>query len=304
MDEQVHPLLRKDAEAEEQVPEQEALVATPAEEAIPENAEDQVADDDSYYIRLDKRRLRQEFQRLQEEEKDVANILNTMVGNKAAQKYRPKIDELEAERASLQAQLRQLQYGSMPPDQLKERLLRDPEFARQYHTPTPDPDALRQKHAVDRAFDQMYSSVEDHVSPEEMQKFRDAAIGGWYDHQRDENGQPVRALSPVESLAAMQADISRFALAKVKNTAGIVAPPEVSAARPPVTAPPTRAPAQANPRLATASPDLTPSSGASKGGVRMKLSEYNQLSPPQRIALYPSTEDFERARKSGEIADG
>ena len=310
MDSQMHPLLREIEEQEASAPEAvpspetpdgpvapEAEVAAPAEESNQPEPED--------FIKISRKAIYADLARLSEEDKEFQNNLNSLVGRKARREYKPKIDEMEAELAQFRAQAALAARQVTDPEALKERLLRDPEFRRQYDAPIPDPDALRLQASLERSVDAIFDGVAD-VLPEDIQsKYREAITSGHYDIQRDVNEQPVLVngqpllLTPTEALAQVANAVNRYARWHVGQRAAAAPAPapaqavsaSVAVAERPV----------ANPALAAVTPDLSPAGGGAGGQRRMSVAEYERLTPPQQIALYPRAEELERALSSGEL---
>src|SRR3990167_3343221 len=64
-------------------------------ELVPESLSQPVIDsEEQNFIRIDKRNLAKEIDRLQIEHPDFAQVFNSKVGNKAARQYQPQLQEL------------------------------------------------------------------------------------------------------------------------------------------------------------------------------------------------------------------
>lgn len=99
---------------------------------------------DNDLITISRKDLDREIARLQREDKDFANVFNRTIGNKAAQRYKPTIDQLTAQNEALTLALRRQEYSALTPEQVNERFKNDPVFAQDYarvvHAPvTPSP---------------------------------------------------------------------------------------------------------------------------------------------------------------------
>jgi len=303
LESQIHPRLRKDEEAGQEQP--EAIVAPETESVAPQDepeVAEQEEDESKYLVTFDRRKAGKAFEQWQKEDPELANSLNSWVGQKARREWKPKLDQVELELAEVRAQFHQAQMRTMTQEQVKDRLLNDPQF-RQNFGQVPDPQALAQQKALERAIETSQEAVADVLAADELSGFRKSLEGGWYDFERDEAGKPLRALPVEESLARYNRDLMQAAMAKRQ---GAVAPPPTRPSGPPP--PPTIAPpvaekpkAAPNPKLAQVSPDLSPPSSGGTGATRMSLSEYKAMNWSQRMAMFPTNADYEKARKSGLI---
>lgn len=297
---QVHPLLRKDEETVEE-PQSDAVVETPETESI--EPQEEAEDESKYLVTFDRRKAPQAFAEWQKdgEAKDLANALNSFVGQKARREYKPKLDEMALKLAEAEAKYQQVTTRNMTPEQVKERLYSDPDF-RQNFGQVADPQALAQKQSLERALENVHEAVASALTEDEMSGFKKSLEGGWYDYERDETGKPLRALPVEEALSRYNRDL--FAAAQAKGQ-GAVAPPPTRPAGPPppptITPPVAKPKAAPNPRIAQASPDMSAASVGSTGAARMSVSEYKAMNWTQRAALFP---DYEKARKAGLIYDG
>ena len=304
----MHPLLREIEEGEAHaavavpVPETPTEpvvptepVATPAEESNPPEPDD--------FYKISRKATYADLARLSEEDKEFQNNLNSLVGRKARREYKPKIDELEAELAQFRARAAMAARQVTDPEVLKDRLLRDPEFRRQYDAPIPDPDFIRMQSSLERSVDDIFDGVAD-VLPEDIQgKYREAIYSGHYDIKRDANEQPILVngqplqLTATEALTQVATAVNRYARWYVgQGVATAPAPAPVGSAPTAVVDRPV-----ANPALAAVRPDITSPGGGAGGARRMSLAEYERLNPLQQIALYKTSEDLERAITSGEL---
>ena len=250
-----------------------------------------------------------EIAQMAEQDPEVRNYLNSLVGRKARKEWKPKVDELEARVAAYELERHNQARQNMDPAAVKDRLLNDPEFARQFHAPAPQPEVIQMRAQIERAVDTVFDSVADVLPDEVSDKYRAALQGGHYDIARDadENpvldsqGQPIR-LSTLDALAQFQSAIGRQARWFAVNAARTRAPEPVASAPVQAAAVVSETPrAKPNPRLSEATPDLSAGGGSSRGAARMKLSEYNALNPLQQIKLYPTTSDLQRALDNGEL---
>lgn len=339
---QIHPLLRPKEEEPGDASSVEAVVETPApvEEPAPvaeleapvegtsdsgsgeagESAPVSIPQQDStpapvvetdHFLKVDRRNLYAEIQRLANEDKEFANNFNAAVGRKAAREYKPKLAEREARIAALEGTLRKMEISSMDEDQIAERLRTDPEFATRYHAKAADTNAIVQRARYEAMADEAISSAEEQGVPAAVvQRYQRALETGWFDYVRDAHGNPLQALDPGQSLLAFQRGLMSEAVKLARVNAilpqvTVPATPVAQAPSPPPASPPppvaAKPAAMPNPALAKASPDLAPASGGAGGRPRVSLEEWHKMTPPERKALYPSLTDFERDLKAGLI---
>lgn len=253
----------------------------------------------------------QELTRLEREDLEFKNALRTRAGRIAAAEYKPKVANLEAEAAELRKQLQQERLKSLEPEDIKERLYQDPQFRKEFdQSNAADPALIRQRAAFEARVSGAVDIAEQYLPPEEITKRVVALQRGAYDAVRDQAGNVVRTLAPEESLAWFERELNGAAIAYVQQASARAAQPPPApapAATPPpqpvATAPapvPAPAPARSNPALAQASPDLSPAR-SSRSGKSMLYSEYKKLNPAQRMAIYKSTADVERAFENGDL---
>lgn len=339
---QIHPLLRPKEEEPGDASSEEAVVETPApaEEPAPvaelevpvgetgdsgsaeagESAPVSIPQQDStpapvvesdHFLKVDRRNLYAEIQRLANEDKEFANNFNAAVGRKAAREYKPQLTAKDARIAELEGTLRKMEISSMDEDQVAERLRTDPDFATRYHAKPVDTNVIVQRARYEAMVDEAIATAEEQGVPAAVvQRYQRSLETGWFDYARDAQGNPLQPLAPEQSILAFQRGLMSEAvklarvnaiLPQVAAPAGPVAPapnPPPASPPPPVAAKPAAMP---NPALAKASPDLAPASGGAGGRPRVSLEEWHKMFPPERKALYPNLADFERDLKAGLI---
>lgn len=247
----------------------------------------------------------QELTRLEREDLEFKNALRTRVGRQAASEWKPKVANLEAELAETRKQLQQERLKSLEPDEVKERLFQDPQFRKDYDQANGvDPSLIRQRAAFEARVTQAVDFAEQHLPQDQIAMRVNALSRGAYDTVRNQAGNVIRQLAPEESLQWFERDLNAAAIAYVKQSS---VPAPVAAAAPPPpqavqTPPPAPAPApvKSNPALAQASPDLS-APKSPRSGKSMLYSEYKKLNPAQRMALYRTTADVDRAFATGEL---
>lgn len=255
----------------------------------------------------------QELARLEREDLEFKNALRTRAGRMAASEWRPKVANLEAEAAELRKQLQQERLKSLEPEDIKERLYQDPQFRKEFDQPNiVDPALLRQRAAFVARVASAEDAAEQYLPPEEIAKHVGALRRGAYDAVRDQAGNVVRTLAPEESLAWFERDLATAAaVASVKQEyaraaqpppapAPAATPPPQPVAQAPAPAPQAPAPAKSNPALAQAAPVIL-SPQSPRGGKSMLYSEYKKLNPAQRMAMYRTVADVERAFETGDL---
>lgn len=196
--------------------------ATTPEPKLPESSAPEATPN---LLSIDRTKLHTELQRLERDDKEFANALNTLVGRKAARTYQPKIEELQSANVTLNLALRRQQIAAMSEEEVEQRFASDPQFAREYteivHSSPEDLDASARvaqvRVALEEIFDTGYTNG---IPPERLEEYRKAVANGYYD--RDESGQPM---SQVASLARIQRDIVNEVM--IRNKPAIQsAPPE------------------------------------------------------------------------------
>ena len=323
MPQNVHPLLRQDEEETQPVDAPAETLDAPVEALADSPAADDTAAPEAIaeaveeFYRLNKASAYKDLAELAENDPEFRNVVNTLVGRKAAP-YKQKTLQLEQQLAELTARQHEVERARFEDDpELAEKLRTDPAFAARYHSRPEDPRAVALRNELTSTIDEIIDEVAEHIPQDVQDRYRNALAQGWYDIKRDANEVPVLdpagnqiKLTAVQSIRQFQRQVSGFAAATRNRQPAPRTAAAAPAAAAPVSAPPAAAVAteappaapapRANARLAEASPDL--SRGASGGGgVSMSREEYQQLNPKQRMALFPSTDDYERALADGRI---
>lgn len=304
---QVHPLLQpKEPTVEEPAAEAATLEGVAPEAPViesPEAAATEPVQPEPVrrVIDLDAETLYSDIQRYQREDPRFANVFNSAVGRKAAQQYQPQLTKLQADLARATNRLEQLETQGMSEDDLKDRLLKDEGFRQTFgNKPKVAPEAIEMQGQFQSAIAMAEEAVVGVLPPERIQVIQQALYNGAFDAVRDQQGNVVRQLSPQESLTWYSSALHQEAQQRAIKPLAPPPPPPVAAAA--KTEEPTIAPPKANTRLAELSPDLTTGSPQT-GAPRMSRTDYQALTPPQRIALFPNAGDYESARQRGDIYD-
>jgi hypothetical protein len=317
---QIHPLLLPKEEAEPTDDDQAVAETTPEPESdaleTPESEEapaEETAED--HWVRLDGRNLYQEFARLERENPDAANVLNTLVGRKASRKFDPKIRQLEEELEELRSRNRNLEIRSMKPEDIERRFREDPQFAEAYtrtvHEKPVDPQSKNLEREILSEIDDAIDRAErDGLSPTRVDEYRQAIQfcpvhntnqHGFFDHEFSPDTKEWKPVSsPIRAMKLFSQSIAGEAARAKAPAPQAAAPQPVAEAPKPVSEAKKPKP---NARLADAAPDLSPSSGGGGSKTRMSVSEYQQMTPPERQKLFPTMKDYEDARRSGIIHD-
>ena len=257
---------------------------TTTEAAPAATTEDTQPPVDDGFLRLDRKQLGKEIARLQRDDPEFANVLNSYVGQKARAKYQPRIDELSHEVQSLRHREAGSQFTNLPPEELGKRIAADPNFARDYaaFASAPAPalanEAVRYRMQFENMLD---TALNDGLTSERAESFRQEVASGKYDV--DPSGQPITDLSTAMWL--IQRDLMR-------EVHGATAPaPPTTPTRPNPTQPAVRD---------TASPDLT-SAARSTTGAKISWDEVKSMTPDRLLDMFPGDDDLNNALRSGRI---
>lgn len=314
-----HPRLLETAQAEAETQEEKTpvVVETPEVpvETVPEPASEPVAEEESvpktvaeeapdHKVYLDSTQFYREIERLERENPDFRNAIRTKLGRQAKREYQPKVADLEARLAEREAELQRLREGQMSEDEIKERLLNDPEFRRSYGAEPQNPQAIRERAELQIQFEQIVEQAEQHLTPAEIAPYKQAVANRVFDFEFDANGRPIRQLTPSQSMLRFQSALNTAVQNKLATQRAAPPPPPAPVAAPPkaevveVPTPVEEDKPKANAALAQSTPDLTANSTTRVGGV-MTLAEARNLPPPELVRLFPT--GIEDAVRSGKI---
>jgi len=257
-----------------------------------DTAEQPLTDDG--FIRLDRKQLAKEFARIQRDEPEVANVINSLVGQKARAKYQPTIDQLSQELEGIRYQQRSAQYSALTPEEVGQRVTTDPAFARDYATfrQQPTPQATNDILAVRRNVDQLFdSAVEAGLPIDRIEHYQQQIASGHYDRDASGNVLDVRDVVPI-----LQRDLFTE-VAKLSASSPTATAP--SAVVPPPT--PVSTPATAPAVVDSASPDLSSANRGMNGNSKFTWDEVQAMTPDEQLTYFPGERDIELAIKSGRI---
>lgn len=308
-----HPLLQQEAEARAEEVQEEAPVAVEAPEApvetsteptsevvAPEGEEAPETVVEERKVYLDPERYHQEIIRLEQEDEKFRNALRTKIGREAAKQYRPKLAELEARLAEREAELARVTQSTLTEDEIKDRLLSDPEFRRRFDSKPPDPNQIRETALLQQQRDAILESAERFLTTEEIAPYVQAAASGVWDHEFDAANRPIRRLTPQESMARFATALNtaiqqKHAKSQVQTSAPVQAPKAASAPPPPPPAAPVAVPEapaaveapQPNVALAQANPDIS-SGNTIRQTSQLTMAQVRDMSPPDLVRLFPN----------------
>lgn len=291
--------------AQVEASESPALVTTPEPE--PEATPEPVFDG---YIKLDPRQsLYQQMRQLEQSNDAVRQVLSEYAGRSAKKKFEPQIRALEAKLAEANATVTRLQVAQVEddPDALAEKLRTDAEFARRYHE-SRLPKAASNDGAAIEQWAETFEDVFDQVlvaglPSQRVQDYRQALSNGFFgDLERQTPAVFAKFQNTVlRELQLAQAQQAQQAAAR--QPAPVARPAPVVAAAPaaPVAPPPPKAAVapKVNPALSEAQPDLSTGSHGGNSAGRVSAEELRQMTPPERMARWPTAADFERDVRAG-----
>lgn len=247
--------------------------------------ETEQSDDEQHFIKIDKRNLSDEvINQILQSSPEFRNHFNRNAGNRARERYFPRIEEQERQIENLRRELRARDLAAMPQEQVQERFKSDPNFAREYtelihqqpqQAPTTNPAQEALNFIITGALD-------NGLQPEDLQTFKSNLENGKY--EVDEFGTKLTASEWRVALGIMQRDINDMVGARRQPVANTPEPVSQPAAR-----------------SDTASPDM--SNPGNRGTQRHSytLEQVRQMSPDRRLEIWPTEEAYERALSSGEI---
>lgn len=294
----------------EQPPPTEDTETPPSQEQVeqpPENEED-------FYIRLDKRRLAEEIQRLTAEDVAFRSVFNREVGNNAARRHQPRIRELEQHLETYQRLLRREQYGKLSQEEVAEKFQTDPEFAKNYAEVThfqaeeprivPDNEVIVQQ--VQSGINQIIrAGVRAGLTRDDLVEIDANIKSGKYDTDADGNNMPPEQWE--DMLGLLQDDVTEKIISR-RGGSGVVSgeasPP--SPVSPLATEPPPNSnngtaatpPVQ---QTDTARPDMSAAGGRGVHTSTISMREFKALPWEEQFRMFPNEGDIERAVADGRI---
>ena len=223
--------------------------------------------------------------RLMGENPEVLNVVNAMIGQKAATKWRPQVSALELEVSELRANNSKRIIEQAPVDDVNERLRTDPQFRQQYDEVMESDDVLAQQRQQIAVSNQINNSIELATSRGLSYERANALLGKVADgsFDVDDEGNAVSIDVAMESFqSALYGELMQNASAP--------------------SAPVVETPASTEELLDTASPDVSPSGGSATGGVRYTKQDIENMDPDEFIVNFPEDGDYEKAYREGRIS--
>ena len=166
----------------------------------------------------------QEVRRWQREHPDIANQINSLVGDKAKIKYEPQLEELREHNRVLAREIRRREILAMPEEALTKKYNEDVAFRHEYaDLVDADPRQIEaematraQWRSIKNAIDVSLSdAVDDGLPQEEAQKILEDIRTGKYD--RDESGN---ILDGVQSLALIERATRKALIQSARSSVG------------------------------------------------------------------------------------
>jgi len=261
-----------------------ALAASTPEAETPTPAE--AESQGTVTLEIDPTDVSGSLNRLMGENPEVLNVVNAMIGQKAATKWRPQVSALELEISELRAKDQKRIIGEAPVDDVNERLRTDQQFRQQYDEVMQSDDVLAQQRQQIAVSNQINSSIELATSRGLSYERANALLGKVADGSFDVDGDG----NAVSIDVAMEAFQSALYGELMDN-----------ASTPPVAAVES-APVSTEELLDTASPDVSPSGGGGAGGVQYTKQQIENMDPDEFIINFPNDGDYEQAYKEGRIS--
>ena len=249
----------------------ETTPTTPVETSAPVASPETPPEPPKPVITIDKTNLSKELLRLEKEDPEFANQFNINVGNKAARKYKPIIDNLTAERDAAVNELRRREMLALPDNEKAEKFANDPawatEYARLVHT-KPEEVVAQRRMVMER--EQINTTLLDTFEEARTAGLDDAHVtavmeevkSGKFDRDADGN-----ILNPYISIARIQKALTDRLLESVRST------------NTPVLATPKQEPVAPTPNqaLIAPGPDTSVTGTVRAGGSRDPVSDYQRV---------------------------
>ncbi len=254
---------------------------TPVSEPVQETPVP-VLDDESNFIKLDKRSIAQEIARLKKEDPETANSLFSIAGRHTAETYQAQLEEERFQRQELQKEMRRREILALSDEEIESKFASDSVFALEYAEAVHrDPNAaarvLEDRRNGRALLNTIYSAVDYGLPDEKAQEIHKALSEGAFDV--DKNGK-------IHTLVEVQSLVQAVILKTINET-------KVAAATTP--AAPVAEPPKANPALNGSGPD-TSTTGIVKSKVgASSLDSYHQALAEDR---YVPPEEIDRLVKA------
>lgn len=221
------------------------------------------------YVQLPRQGLYQHLAKLADEDPDVRQNLDTLIGRKAAERYHPEIARRDREIEHLRKLNRQREVQAMKPEEIEKRFIEDANFAKEYaelaHYQPPDLNEEAEQERILTAVTEVFSWAEKKGLPAaKIEEFKHKAASGAYGDE---------TVHWTVSLSRLQADLAEEFL-------------RVPGATPPV-----------NSRLVQPGPDTQRGSRPATDGLPGSIQEFRRLPAEQRQAIANSPEGMAHLEK-------
>ncbi len=289
-----------------------APAEAPAQDAASGTQPDPGPPIEDNYLKIDKTRLYEEIQRLDREDPAFREIVRTYGGRKAKRALEAQLAELQAELEEERQRRKQIEFRSMTPEEIEERFGKDPQFARDYaetvHAQPSDPNLRRAAMEWNRAFQDLYDEYENRgIPPQWTEHYHKLLTQGRFD--RDAQGNP---LTPQQAFNLMRRTLDQALAVRLHQQQSGQSPPaqaaqpaaQVAQAATPAAstanAPASTPASMPQPKRDTAMPDVSGDASHPVGGRSgIPLSQYNAMTPPEKINAFP--EGLQAAMANGKV---
>ena len=245
------------------------------------------SNEDKDFIRISRKDLAAELERLRVEDKDFAQVYNRDVGNKAAQKYKPEIDLLKKNNEALTTLVRQRELAAMPQDEVTSKFATDPKFAEEYASIIhAKPEIIAQPNEEQLArqlgneLNNVFGYAKRLLTEEQYVQLQKDAADGKFDV--DETGEVIQLSNWQDAVERLQ-----------NHVVGLVKQPVVTT-QPEVKQTPVQ-------RQDTASPDVSASGGRGTQRQTYTMTQVRNMSLEKKFELFPGENGIEDAIANGTI---
>ena len=262
-----------------------------AESSTPETTTPE--DEAQHYLRIDKRMLAKEIDRLEREDQDFRSVYNSKIGHKAAKQYQPQIEQLQREKADIEREAFRTWVNAQSSEDITKRFNTDPQFAKAYadlvHM-TP------QQIAIQKQAEDMQRSV-----VQQVESILDSAL---------ERGLPEETVEVFKKSVWQEAKYDEISKTQGMNAAIMALNRDIMDAlvthhkQPVIPVSPNGNTPTPNSALLTGSAN-TGSPASRKPGVKYTREEVEKLQredPRKFLQIFPGDDDFENAIRKGEIS--
>ena len=259
----------------------------------PEKSEEVNSDEEAHYLTLkvDKRQLGREIDRIAREVPEFGQVFNSQIGNKAARKYQPQLEELRAQKLEAEQAAFRYYVQTLPEDQLRNRFNTDPQFAAAYtslvHATPEQTQQVQVQSQIRNQINSIYTMAEERGLPEdEIQAIEKDLKSGKFD-----TGQGVQADLAKFNQHVLDKIIEYRTQTAVGQAATIA---QVQTQNQPAS----------NPKLLTGSANNGSAAARGPAGVKWTKAEIEHMrsyQPKKFLELFPSDDAELSAIRNGEI---